>query len=289
MAKIKISSVAKDLNISVATVYNFLRKKNIPFQESINASISEDVVRMLNDEFKSGKDLKQQSSSISVTRKKDTENKSKGAAEEVKLKSETNKPRILGKLVFDEKGRPVVANPEDAKPKQPAPQPKPEHKEAEVKPQPKPEPQPKAEVKAEPEPEPKPEVKPVPKPEPKAEHKPVQMPEPAAAAKEDNVKNEVADQNMKEETKKGEEIFTTPAPKPAVTLNIIGKIDLDALNQSTRPKKKSKDDKRGDRRGQQQGAAGSGAGSDRKKRRRISGKEKVDICLLYTSPSPRDS
>ena len=56
--------------------------------------------------------------------------------------------------------------------------------------------------------------------------------------------------------------------KPAAQLNVVGKIDLDALNQSTRPKKKSKEERRKER---EEKAAG-----ERKKRERIrSGK--VDI------------
>ncbi|MDE5728185.1 MAG: translation initiation factor IF-2 [Duncaniella sp.] len=55
---------------------------------------------------------------------------------------------------------------------------------------------------------------------------------------------------------------------------VVGHIDLSALNQSTRPKKKGKDDHR---RGGAQGAAGQAAGQGRKKRQRIGGKEKIDI------------
>ena len=53
-------------------------------------------------------------------------------------------------------------------------------------------------------------------------------------------------------------------------VNVLGKIDLDALNQSTRPKKKSKEEKRREReeKAQQNG--------ERKKRVRIN-KERVDI------------
>lgn len=59
---------------------------------------------------------------------------------------------------------------------------------------------------------------------------------------------------------------------------MLGKIDLSSLNQSTRPKKRGKDDRRrGDKnRGGNGSAAGDAANSDRKKRKRI-GKEKVDI------------
>lgn len=57
------------------------------------------------------------------------------------------------------------------------------------------------------------------------------------------------------------------APK----VNVLGKIDLDALNQSTRPKKKSKEERRKEReeKAKQQGG-------ERKKRQRIN-KERVDI------------
>ncbi len=62
------------------------------------------------------------------------------------------------------------------------------------------------------------------------------------------------------------EVFTLPTSPDRPQLNIVGKIDLDALNQSTRPKKKPAPGQRN--------AAGQG---DRKKRKRITGKEKVDI------------
>ncbi len=59
------------------------------------------------------------------------------------------------------------------------------------------------------------------------------------------------------------------APK----VNVLGKIDLSALNQSTRPRKKSKEERRKEREAKGQNAANTG---DRKKRQRIN-KERVDI------------
>ena len=87
------------------------------------------------------------------------------------------------------------------------------------------------------------------------------------------------------ETPDSNEVFKLPPTTERPQLNIIGKIDLSSLNQSTRPKKKSKEEKRNERiaqaRGQQPGAANAGAGAagtgDRKKRKRIGGKEKIDI------------
>ena len=64
---------------------------------------------------------------------------------------------------------------------------------------------------------------------------------------------------------------TIAAPK------ILGKIDLDAINQSTRPKKKSKEEKRKERIAKEKQAnGGANADSEKRKRKRI-GKEKVDI------------
>ncbi len=63
-------------------------------------------------------------------------------------------------------------------------------------------------------------------------------------------------------------MFTLPPQTERPQLNIVGKIDLDALNQSTRPKKKPAPGQRG---------VAAGATGDRKKRKRINGKEKVDI------------
>ena len=64
----------------------------------------------------------------------------------------------------------------------------------------------------------------------------------------------------------------------APQLNVVGKIDLSAINQSTRPKKKQKEDRRKAKPGTP-GAAGtqsSANAGDRKKRKRISG-EKIDV------------
>lgn len=68
-------------------------------------------------------------------------------------------------------------------------------------------------------------------------------------------------------------IFTLKSEaKLAPKVNVLGKIDLSALNQSTRPKKKSKEERRKER----EDKAGLQHGGERKKRVRI-GKERVDI------------
>ena len=72
------------------------------------------------------------------------------------------------------------------------------------------------------------------------------------------------------------EIFTTGPVTGGPHLNVIGKIDLSAINQQTRPKKKSKEERRNERIAKDHAMNGAAPQGDRKKRRRI-GKEKVDI------------
>lgn len=58
MAKTKISKVAKDLNVSVPTVIEFLRTKNIEIDDNPNTRIEDEVVNLLMGAFKSDKDLR---------------------------------------------------------------------------------------------------------------------------------------------------------------------------------------------------------------------------------------
>ncbi len=264
---IKISKVANDLNVGIPTLVEYLQKNNQEVGDpgNLNLRISDEQNEMLMKAFKNDKDLKSKSERDASERQKDkVKNKVQQEAkkpEQIKtVVTPVQQPKILGKIDLDSKNRPVEAKkPEPA----PAPEPKPE-----VKPEPKPEVkvEAKPEVKAEPKPEPAPAPAPQPKPEVKAEAKPevkaepkeeTKPAEPAAEAKESNeIKIKVA---------------TIAAPK------ILGKIDLDAINQSTRPKKKSKEEKRKERIAKdKQANAGNNANGEKRKRQRI-GKEKVDI------------
>lgn len=88
----------------------------------------------------------------------------------------------------------------------------------------------------------------------------------------DNTVNEQPVKQEAKETQTETKIFTLKSEtKLAPKVNVLGKIDLDAINQSTRPKKKTKEERRKereDKQAQQQG--------ERKKRVRIN-KERVDI------------
>ena len=229
---IKISKVARDLNVGVPTLVEFLKKNNQSVDESnlLNARITDEQYDMLVKEFKTDKDLKSKSEQYISSRHKEKEKAKpvqQHVPEEIKtVVEQISKPKVVGKIDLDNIGKPVASQPQ-------------------------------------------PEVKPV------AEQKPV----PAQAKPEDKPEKQQdkpADKGPKTNAD-GTEIITVvqqiAAPK------IVGKINLDELNQQTRPKKKTKDEKRKERLQKERGGnapAASENGEQKKKRKRI-GKEKVDI------------
>ncbi len=310
MARTKISKVAKDLNVALPTVVDFLRGKNITIDDNPNARIEDDVVDLLVKEFKNDKDQKTKSEQFSSERMQQRE-KTKPASrpvDEIKISSEINKPKILGKIELDKHGNPVRHS-EPAAPArqeaseapvaQEAPAVKPQEKEAAIPGAPeaaetaKPAPEPKPEAPAAPEKpvesveaQPAPAVAEAPKPaktiEKKEESAMKQSPAPVAQEKKPAeapapAADKAAAQAQPEKKDDKEEIFTVGLPQNRPTINVVGKIDLSAINQSTRPRKKSKEERRNERIAKQQGAQGGGADGDRKKRKRIGTKEKIDI------------
>ena len=125
--------------------------------------------------------------------------------------------------------------------------------------------------------------------EQKVESAPVEeKKEEQAPAKEEIVplKEEVAAQP--EETKAVSEgttdtgVFVLNSEKKmAPKVNVLGKIDLDSLNQSTRPKKKSKEEKRRER---EEKSMQQGNGNNEKKKRARITKERVDIDAAARQP-----
>ena len=84
-------------------------------------------------------------------------------------------------------------------------------------------------------------------------------------------------QQVVEPKNKDSKVFQLSSEKKILStpkVNVLGKIDLDSLNQSTRPKKKSKEERRREREAKQNG--GNGGNGDHKKRQRIN-KDRVDI------------
>ena len=69
--RIKISKVAKDLNVGINTAVEFLRKHNVEIEENPgpNTRIDEDAVNMLTKEFSKDKDIKEISDGLTTTKK----------------------------------------------------------------------------------------------------------------------------------------------------------------------------------------------------------------------------
>ncbi|MBP5713882.1 MAG: translation initiation factor IF-2, partial [Prevotella sp.] len=112
------------------------------------------------------------------------------------------------------------------------------------------------------------------KPESVAEVKP-DMPE---TPESPNVPEVSEQPEPQKETEKAPEVFKLKTEqKAAPNLNVVGKIDLDSLNQSTRPKKKSKEERRKEREEKQAQLHGGANGEKRKRERIKGGKERVDI------------
>ena len=265
---IKISKAVKDLNIGMQTARDFLKKNEIEVDDNINARISDEAYNLLIQKFKPAMQQKKAAEQIIHDRKEEkaaqaAEKKRREAEESKTVEVAIQKPKVLGKIELDAKGNPVA--PKTAAPEAPkAEEVKMEERKAEEqkpaqaelpKEEAKPEPaavEPKKEEKAPAEPK---AEKPQPVAEtPVVEQKKEEAPEPAPQAEPETISNAPRMQGPK----------------------VVGKIDLSALNQSTRPKKKTKEEKRNERINKEKARQGANADGEKRKRKRI-GKEKVDI------------
>ena len=262
MAKTKISKIAKDLNVALPTVIEFLRKKNITIDDNPNTRVEDNVVDILVNEFRSDKDQKSKSEQFSSERQKEkvkpVQKEAPKAVEEVVLPVEpATQPKIIGKIDIDNIGKPAPKAPEKKEEPKAIVMPKEEAKSVDKKPKAKP-----AEEKP---------AQPQKKEEPKKE--------PIIVEKKEEVKQHAEPQPQPEENNE-EEIFTMSRPAATPTLNVVGKIDLSAINQQTRPKKKSKEEKRKERLAKDNAAQQNNASAqsgDRKKRKRIVSKDRIDV------------
>ena len=275
----RLSKVARDFNVGISTIVEFLHKKGFAIDTDPNNKITDDAYHLLEKEYKGDVSLKKESEllnlkshrgikeSISLEDVKDSGHKHHDddyVNDEVIIKDNASKktehivepkpirhehkeeiittnrheieaPKVIGKIDLDNRGHvkkkeePVVsAAPvekpkavhhkpaEDIKPVQESPKVVEEHKE-------------------------KPVV---------AEDKPVAHPKHAAHPKQVIVPEpEVQEENPRiftDEDRYDDDVLTTNVPK-VEEVKVVGRIDLDLLNQKTRPAKKSKKQKEEDR------------------------------------------
>lgn len=282
---IRLNKAIKELNIGLQTAVEFLAKRPElgEVKPEPTCKISEEQYEALSNAFAKDKEVRTQAEKLFQKKPKDQKEKKEPNENKPAEKKGKSAPREtvrqeykpLGKIDLDaingKKAEPKKAEkPVEEKKPEPKPEPKPEKKVE----QPKPTPAPEAEKKVE---------QPKPAPAPVVEKK--EEPKPAAPVAE-APKTAPAAEEPKTSAPKVE-VFTTHSERKLVgqRMNVVGKIDLDALNQSTRPKKKTKEERRKEREEKaQQGRGGQqNANSEKKKRNRIN-KERVDINAAANQP-----
>ena len=258
---IRLNKVTRDLNVGITTVVEFLQKKGYTIEASPNAKITEEQYAVLVKEFSTDKNLKIESEKFSQERQNKDRNKASISIEGFESKKEKEevvktvipeeaRPKLkqVGKIDLDnlnKKTAPKVVEPV-AKVIEQTPKAEPVvEKVVERKETPQPEKEtPKPVVVEEKKSEPAPQPAPAPvleeKKEPKIEKTEEKTPQVKEMEKETP---EAAPVQEKEE----DDVFKIRPTEFKSKINVVGQIDLAALNQSTRPKKKSKEEKRKER------------------------------------------
>ena len=279
---VRLSKAIRELNIGLQTAVEFLEKKgNLgEVKNDLSFKLSEQQYEALVEEFKSDKDMRTRADKIFA--KKTKEKKKEEPAEDHKAETvlERNRPQFkaVGKIDLDAiggKSSEKKAQKQEKDAEVEAKQDKPteaaavSHKKTvdDVKAEAKP-----AEKKAEPKQEKPVENKQEHTPKAESETKEMKAEEKPQAASEEKkeVKPQATDDGKSDE-KAGSKVFTLKSEhKLQPKVNVLGKIDLDSINQSTRPKKKSKEERKKEREEKAM------LRSEKKKRERIN-KVRVDI------------
>ena len=244
---IRLNKVTRDLNVGITTVVDFLQKKGYTVEANPNTKITEEQYAALVKEFSKDKDLKIESEKIIQERQNKERNKASVSIEDIH--PELKKPEVIetvvpedvrpkfkpvGKIDLDglkKKKKPAVVEPAETPVVQEGPaKPEPENKQAEVE---------KTEVKT--------EEAPVQQPQVEEKQEPKQPEIKAEELKPEPMEEEKKQQSVQEN--KEDEVFKIRPTEFKSKINVVGQIDLAALNQSTRPKKKSKEEKKKEREG----------------------------------------
>ncbi|MBW6536354.1 MAG: translation initiation factor IF-2 [Mariniphaga sp.] len=256
---IRLSKLAREFNVGIHTIVEFLHKKGFDYDTNPNTKVSEDALALLEKEYKVDLNLKKESEKIILKshrpkqevisiddkpleeeeedfseEEEDFEEEKpkvkpkKAPTPEVKKKEEEtpvekpkpeDKIKVVGKVDLDSLKKPAkkaekpVPEKQEKEPEKEKPQKVEKTEKPAAKKEKKPEPVKAAEVKAKPEKEPEKEL----------EKEPEKKPE---KTKIENIETEI--------------------PK-VEELKVVGRIDLDALNQKTRPAKKSRKEREKER------------------------------------------
>lgn len=290
--------------MGVSTLVEFLHKKGFAdITEDLNQKLTDEQYNLLVAEYSQDKSIREEANRFLQDRISRKAAPEEPVQEEKPAKPARKEPEMIETVIPEE---PVIkfktvgkidleapkAEPKEEPKAEPKAEPAPKKEPAKPQPKPQPaEPEKEAEKPAEPVKKEQ-EVKAEPKPEPKVETtgqepvKPEAKPEPEPEV-----------EAPKQEATK-EEVFKLSTPQNGgLNIKTVGKIDLAAINQSTRPKKKSKEEKKKEREAKEQqrqqqrqqfkeslmkeikpgDKSQGGSGEPRKKNRVRIGGEKVDL------------
>lgn len=240
---IRLNKAIKEFGVGQQTISDFLKKKGCPLEseDNLNQKLDEKQYDLLKKEFGADKDLRNKAEEIRQTRQEKKHSAQKTAQPEAEMIAtevpEDMKPRIVSVNKIDL----------DAVQGKAKETPKAEKATAEKT---------------------------------KAEAKPVEEAPKAETPEKENRKT--AERPSVDERAKaiGEEeggVFKLHTQTEITGPKVLGTIDLSAINPTTRPKKKGKEDRRrGGKNGQDANGQGAAQGGQRKKRTRI-GNERVDV------------
>ena len=244
--KIRLSRVTKECNVGLQTIVEFLEKKGITVDATPNAAINEEQYEMLKKEYGADQALRDKADKerqIRQQERKNTAKEKRNAPQEIKTQiPEDMRPKVVTKGHIDLNAKP-----------QPAPQPTPAQtgktdsatgKTGAVI------------------------------------ENPVSRPENPNAAAEKAAASPATTKGERESAigTVDDGVFKLNSSPTLTGPKVLGTIDLSTINSNTRPKKKSKEERRKEReeKGRQNGTA-AGTTEGKKKRARISNKERVDL------------
>ena len=273
---IRLNKAIRELNIGLQTAVEFLTKKYGLAEDSLGltSKIDDEHYEALVEAFKQDKEVRSQAEKLFPKKPKEKKPQPEpkdNRAETLLESSSQQRFNPLGKIDLDSLGK------KPAQKESVAPEVKPQPTKVEVAPAVSPQPE-------------EPEIKetPVVAEEVEKPEKPVEAEKPEVTETSDKVETPVSadDAAVSEEPADDaeaaqSEVFQTKNEKKLLAtpkVNVLGKIDLDSLNQSTRPKKKSKEERRKEREEKAQLAR-----DGKKKRERIS-KVRVDITAEANQP-----
>lgn len=209
---IRLNKVTRDLNVGITTAVEFLQKKGFAVEANPNTRITDEQYELLEKEFGTGETPKRKIERV-VEARTAAAKSGKDAGMIKTVLPEEDRPRLktVGKIDLDALKRHT----------------EPQRKATAVTPATETTKQPVAQS-----------AKPVQKPA-----TPAPNPQPANKTPEKETTTAASEPQRGKDT----EVFELRKPEFVSKINVVGQIDLDALNQSTRPRKKSKEEKKRER------------------------------------------